>query len=97
MRRKNVLKLLIMVFAVMLFITACSPAPSAEPEPETTQEEQSPTEEPAVPEEEVANEMSTPEMDFDLGEGQLKSLPGGICKSQITTQITFNGLRIWKH
>ncbi|MFD1134947.1 extracellular solute-binding protein [Paenibacillus urinalis] len=72
MRRKNVLKLLIMVFAVMLFITACSPAPSAEPEPETTQEEQSPTEEPAVPEEEVANEMSTPEMDFDLGGRTIK-------------------------
>lgn len=72
MRRKNVLKLLIMVFAVMLFITACSPAPSAEPEPETTQEEQSPTEEPAVQEEEVANEMSTPEMDFDLGGRTIK-------------------------
>ncbi|GAK42778.1 sugar ABC transporter sugar-binding protein [Paenibacillus sp. TCA20] len=66
------MKLLIMVFAVMLFITACSPAPSAEPEPETTQEEQSPTEEPAVPEEEVANEMSTPEMDFDLGGRTIK-------------------------
>lgn len=74
MRRKNLLKLMILVFAVMLLIAACSPAPSAQPEPETktTQEEQSPPAEQTPPEEESKNETSTPEMDFDLGGRTIK-------------------------